>query len=564
MMFFIWYGRERPLLLGAPRQLTAGVGWEAEPAVAPDGDLVAYVSNESGSPDIWLLDLRGGDAVRLTDDPAADRSPNWLPDGRGLLFVSDRGGRPAIWKISRLGGPPSFLLENAEDPAVSPDGLRLAFSRWEASGFYRIGVAALDSARDARLITTPETGLWDHRKPAWSPDGALIAYQTARDIWVVSATGTGARRLTTADAADAEPVWSPDGKYIYFSSNRDGIRALWRVAAAGGDAVRLTGGQGPERHPSISRDGSRIVYSTFVDNSDIVLRDLSTGREQRLGGERTEEHPVLSADSNLLAFVSDRWMGRRDVWLQRLAAMNAVGEPRRLTDQAGSVAQLTFSPDGLWIAYHHVLDGQRDVWTVPTNGGPAVQFTNDPALDVEPDWSPDGRHLVFVSGRDGTNQLWVAPVVNGHPAGAARRIKTGTAVLGGPTWSPDGATIAFVGSDSDVWIVAADGLTPARRVTRGAEAFRLCWNRSTGDLWASGLWGSGSLSIRIIDVRSGDTHPPPVPIVLSSALTVDFDLSRDGQRVAYARQDLRGDLWVQEIQESTFFSAQGFIRGAQR
>lgn len=545
--------RAEPIVLGSPQQLTAGSGWQAEPAIAPDGSLVAYTSNESGNADIWLLDMRGGTAARLTDDPKADRSPDWFPDASALAFVSDRRGRPSVWKVSRLGGPASLVIENAEDPAVSPDGLTLAFVRQDASGFFRVFVAPVLSPDQARSVTTQQTGLWDHRKPSWSPDGRTIAYHASRDLWAVSSTGADARRLTTADAADHEPSWSPDGKFVYFSSNREGTRALWRVASSGQTpAVRLTGGQGPERQPSLSRDGMRLVYSTFVDDWDLVIRDLDSGREWRFGGERLEESPVFSPDGRSVAFVSDRWIGHYDLWLQPIDVNGPTGGPRRLTDQEGSVAQPAFSPDGRWLAYHRVLNGQRDIWVVSTSGAPPAQFTADLATDVEPDWSPDGRRIVYVSDReDGRPQIWTAPVADGRPAGPPVRLTRGTGVLGSPTWSADGSTVAFVGGDGDVWLVAADGRTPERRLTKGADAARLAWNRKTGALWANGTWGAGVLSFRIIDVDSGDVRLPASPIVVSLPQST-FDVSWDGRRIVLARQELRGHLWVQQIREFTF------------
>jgi Tol biopolymer transport system component len=536
--------------LGPPKQLTAGSGWQAEPALAPDGSLVAYTSNESGNADVWLLDLGGGTAAKLTDDPAADRSPAWFPDGSTLAFVSDRDGKPSVWKISRLGGAASLVVENAEDPAVSPDGRSLAFVRADASGFFRIHVAPVASPEQARALTDEQTGLWHHRKPAWSPDGQTVVYHAARDLWAVPLTGAAARLLTTADAADKDPVWSPDGKFIYFSSDREGARALWRAPAAGGPAVRLTGGQGPEGQPSLSRDGARLVYSTFVDDWDLVLRDLGSGQERRLGGERVDDSPVFSPDGRSLAFVSDRWIGRYDLWLQPLGPSGPSGEPRRLTDHAGSVAQPAFSPDGRWIAYHRTLSGQRDIWVVSTTGAPPVQFTSDPARDTEPDWSPDGRNLVFLSDRDGSSQVWIAPVADGRPAGPPRRLTVSGAV-GSPTWSGDSSTIAFITSESDVWVIPSDGRSPARRLTHGADALRLCWNRVTGELWANGLWGSELLSFRIIDVKSGEVRVPSPSIALTLPGNA-FDVSWDGKRIAFARRELRGHLWVQQIRAAAF------------
>src|SRR6185436_136373 len=101
----------------------------------------------------------GGTAARLTDDKASDRSPAWFPDGSALAFVSERGGKPSIWKISRLGGHASLLIENAEDPAVSPDGRSLAFIRLDASGFFRVHVAPVASPENTSVLTSEQTGL---------------------------------------------------------------------------------------------------------------------------------------------------------------------------------------------------------------------------------------------------------------------------------------------------------------------------------------------------------------------------------------------------------------------
>ena len=88
----------------------------------------------------------------------------------------------------------------------------------------------------------------------------------------------------------------------------------------------------------------------------------------------------------------------------------ATGEKRRLSD-VGDGVQPSWSPHGQRIAYWAVFgeaarQGQRDIWTVPANGGAPTPVTSDAALDWNPVWSPDGRFLYFSSDRGGSMNLW--------------------------------------------------------------------------------------------------------------------------------------------------------------
>jgi dipeptidyl aminopeptidase/acylaminoacyl peptidase len=198
-----------------------------------------------------------------------------------------------------------------------------------------------------------------------------------------------------------------------------------------------------------------------------------------------------------------------------------------------------------------VLEGQRDVWIAPVDGAAAGRFTTSPASDIHPDWSPDGRQVVFVSDRNGANEIRVAPVRDGRPTVEGRGISGGGLLIDAPTWSPDSAAIAFVGQTGDqrdVFLVDAAGGSPPRRLTTGAGAWRVVWNRATGRLWASGFWGNQVLSLRILDAGSGAMTSPVPPVDLSAdPASSDFDLTWDGLYVAFARYEPRGDLWIYQL-----------------
>lgn len=273
-----------------PRQVTSLPGWEREPAISPDGSMIAYVASEGGHPDIWVSDVWGRQPLRLTDDAALDEEPTWLPDGSAVVFVSERRGRKDVWQVSRRGGRQTLVVADATDPSVSPDGTRIAFARLADNGFLRIVLAPLSDPERVTTLTGDKDGLWDHRDPAWSPDGRRICYAAGRGLWIVE-TGGGRARVITPGEADSEPSWAPDARHVYFAAERDGTVALWRIGTTDNRVERLTTGTGGEVHPSLARWGSRIAYATLREESDIVIQDLATGAHHRLESARSELMP---------------------------------------------------------------------------------------------------------------------------------------------------------------------------------------------------------------------------------------------------------------------------------
>jgi Tol biopolymer transport system component len=542
-----------------PRQLTSDPGWERDPALSPDGTLVAYTSDRGGRPDIWIVDARGGEPRRLTDHADGAHSPAWFPDGRALVFVSGPLGEEAIWKAPWPGGSPVRLLSEARDPAISPDGKRIAFARPGPSGQMRIALVELADLSRVDVLTSDGDGMLDHRDPAWSPDGRSLTYADFRDLWLVPASGGPARRLTHEHAIDRQPAWSPGGRFVYFSSMREGAWALWRAATNGTGPSRLTLGTGPEVQPSLSRGGTRLSYSTFVSNKDIVILDTRTGARSRIAGERDESLGAVAPDGSSVVFSSDR-EGTYDLWVQELREGRPEGPPRRLTDQAGSEALPTFSPDGRWIAYGRVIDDQRDIWIIPSLGGVSRRITSDPGVDVHPTWSPDGSRLAFVSSRNGGYDVWVRQILDGAPQGEPLQLTSGESTDLFPAWSPDGSTIAYLGESGgqrDVWLVSARNAAPPRRVTSAGDFSWVRWDPSSDNLLVSGARGGETVRLCRLEPDTGRTEEFDFLVTMGRITGNDFvlgsfDVSRDGRFVAYSESRPRGDIWILEIREGSF------------
>jgi Tol biopolymer transport system component len=535
-----------------PYHVTTAPGWEADVAISPDGKLLAYASDEAGGADIFVIDARGGTPLRLTQGQGIDRAPTWFPDGRAIAFHSLRNGQTDIWKISHLGGSPTMLVPQGAHPAISPDGTRIAYEVPGEEGEPRIAVADLDNPTNATVLTGPDDGMWGHLDPAWSPDGTLICYSDFENLWVVPTSGGKAHRITTGDGSDREPVWSSDGRHIYFSSYREGTLAIWRMPSRGGDLERITLGSGPERHPSLSRDGTRLAYSTYVKDTDVVLMDLQTGAEATLPGTGINWGARISPDRSWLVFISNRNY-RSSIYRQSISGVETLGSPLRLNDEIASSSNPEISPDGNWVAYQRQLGKDRNIWVVESSGGMPRPVTVGEGVRIHPAWSPDGSRIAYLEETEGRSEL----KVTSFREDGSQPVTVATAGnLMWPVWSPDGSEIAYlkaVDGEWDIWISPVAAMSEPRRITTGAELGYLCWNHSNGQLWASGFWGEGELSLREVDPRTGRIEPVDVNISFgAAAIDGEIDISADGLFLAYTRDSVTGDLWVLETVSGSY------------
>ena len=547
-------------LIDAPVAVTTAPGWEAQSALSPDGSVVAYVSNESGQTDVWTVGVAGGNRAQITSDVAIEERPSWFPDGTAIVFASNRGGSWAIWRApAPLGGSPSLVIEDGREPAVSPDGTRIAFVRPDGEGCRRIHLAeAGDPSSARRLVSVTRGPCRDESWPAWSPDGEQVVFAGDRGLWVASLSGADVRPVTKQGEYDVEPVWA-DQRTILFSSFRKGTFALWRVAASGLAAPeRLTTGAGPERSPSVSQDGRRLSFSNYWENFDLVIRDFKTGREETYGTTRNEISPHFSPDGQAVVFAVERQAGSgTELRLQPLASWKPSGPASQLTLDSGSSSSPQFSHDGKWIAYYRVLDGRRSIWLIRSAGGPPVRF-GEPASrgaeavdETDPAWSPDGRRLAFVSSRDGRKELWTAAINNqGKRAGEATRLTSGLGDKELPAWSPDGKWVSFVSGDpagGEVGIVAADA-TRQRQLTRGAGAVFARWIPGTNSLAVTGTWGEPRLAVRRVELSGrADLSSVPLLAIGEPSDAPMFDISRDGRQIVFCTSRKVGDILVSAL-----------------
>jgi Tol biopolymer transport system component len=192
---------------------------------------LAFASNRSGVPQIYLMNIDGTDITQLTHLTDGACQPAWSPDGTKLLFVA-----PCLKSQDSYPGSSLWLMD-VQANSVEP------------------------------LRTVPG-GDFD---PAWSPDGKWIAFTSLRtgrpQIFLMAADGSGLKKLSGDLSRDSQPAWSPNGTQILYISLRSGFPEIWMMPETGGDETRFSKSAGREdTHPHWSNDGQLIVFEQKISN----------------------------------------------------------------------------------------------------------------------------------------------------------------------------------------------------------------------------------------------------------------------------------------------------------
>jgi Tol biopolymer transport system component/uncharacterized protein YjdB len=236
-----------------------------------------------------------------------------------IAFRSERG----IEVMREDGSERKVLIDDSTvaEPAWSPDGTRLAFTRTPDSWLTcEIYVARADGSEAVRL-TSPqppfgETNAWCAHSPAWSPDGTEIAfgggdfaevYNGETFVFVASADASGTRRLFgSGQKNDDYPTWSPDGTKIAFATSNDGIPEnpgdIYLMRADGGGAVNLTPRPGYGNEPAWSPLGSQLAFAS--DGGIWSMNPDGSGRTNLTAGLGLyATSPAWSPDGAQIVFV---------------------------------------------------------------------------------------------------------------------------------------------------------------------------------------------------------------------------------------------------------------------
>ncbi len=248
--------REHPLdaesdslhAVAEPRLSVASTRFDAFPVLSPDGQKLAFVSSRSGTTELWVSDVDGSKAVRVTElarvvdsgpAPVLVGEPSWAPDGGTLLFALRDRHQTDLYQASVHGGPP----------------VRLTFSSWNE-------VAPILGDGQRLFFGSDQTGTWQ--------------------IWSRRIHEGEAMRVTRGGGVRAHV--SKDGRFLFFS--RADRRGIWRVPVDGGAEIEILKPATGANWVDWARVGDQIFYRTIEPNptvpSSIFRFDIGTGSTTRV------------------------------------------------------------------------------------------------------------------------------------------------------------------------------------------------------------------------------------------------------------------------------------------
>src|SRR5579863_8359668 len=326
-------------------RLTDFAGLESSPAFSPDGKSVAFVSDSSGSRQIWIRLLAGGPPLQITRDAGDHLDPRWSQDSAAIIFFTpppEGNAQGTLWEVPALGGAPRRLISGMSGADVSHDGKRLTFFR--LNGQQMELVVSDRNGSNAKVVMQTAVS-FSFRQPRWSPDDASIAYLHSRqnwadDVYIVSSAGGSPRQVTDDNTLMSGLAWLADGSRLLYSSARGStvlhlpVMHLFTISPEGRDLQQLTFGESGDETPDVDREG-RIV-------------------------------------------VSRRHM-RFDIWKFPVGADPAENVRRavRITHQTGHVQTPTLSPNDREMAYLSDNGGHGNLWVMELEGGETHQITYD-------------------------------------------------------------------------------------------------------------------------------------------------------------------------------------------
>ena len=361
--------------------------WMRDAAISPDGSEIAFCYKG----DIYKVNAKGGEALRLTTQPSYESTPVWSPDGQQIAFASDRFGSTDIFVMPASGGEARRLTSNSanETPsAFTPDGKHVLFSAslqdpaesamFPTSAMTELYQVSVAGGRTEQVLGTPA------EKVCYAPAGTFFLYQDrkgfedewrkhhtssiTRDVWMYDTTSGKHTNLTARPGEDRDPVLSADGKTVYFLSERNG---------GSFNVYRFPLDRPADVQPVTSFKGNPVRFLSMSHNGTLCYTYDGEIYTQPNGGKPTKVNISLIRDEEEMPVTYNFTRG---------------------------ASEATVSPDGKQVAF--VVRGE--VFVTSVEYGTTKQITHTPEAEEGVSFGADNRTLVYASERDGISGLYTA------------------------------------------------------------------------------------------------------------------------------------------------------------
>lgn len=384
---------------------------------SPDGRFVTFSFVREGNPphgDIFLMTSDGRNEIVVAGHPSEDRLLGWTPDGKSILFLSDRSGTCDIWTVRMTGGKqqgePVLLKKDfgyysevlgSQVLGITPTGSFYYKVNTPSGGLY---AGAID-LETGKVLSSPSPVTTRYIGPPynleWSSDGKYLLYLSRRgdigpgnNLITIRSDATGEERILKPYLRFINQMsWAPDGLSIFAVGLTEKEIGIFQIDAETGMITRrLTSPLGFA--PRLCPDGKNLV---IVKGGVITKLNLETNEESEIVKTGSLSYD-LSPDGREVVFQRDS--------IVRTIPLSG-GEPKELIRGLAKYYWLKWTNDGRYIIARDMTRENSKIWVVPAQGGTPLKLDLSVPDLLGFEFHPDNsRFMMSISGET-KSELWV-------------------------------------------------------------------------------------------------------------------------------------------------------------